>query len=131
MRFNKIFPAFAIAIGLVLAVATSGFKEGRQGNRMDTFTFQYVPPTGDPHPYSVTNVQDKTNWEETGTPPSCSGSQKACMLNVPDTYVDESGGTPELGSNFSITATESSSNVAYVSNTTAGSGSSVISNRNN
>jgi hypothetical protein len=130
MQIRKMIPAFAIVTGLALALVTSGFKEGTKVNKVDTFTFEYNPPAG-LNPYSITNVQDKSHWKETVTPPSCSGSLKACMLNVPDTYVDDSGDSPQLGSNFSITATESSSNVAYVSNTSAGSGSGVISNRNN
>ena len=122
-------PAFAIAIGLVLAMATSGFKEGPKNKSGDQlFTFQYNPPSGTD--YSTTSVQDVNKWSHTSDNSDCSNNDvKACKVRVPVTYVNNPTGTPSLKPSINLVATESSSGISYVSSTAAGMSGS-ISNKN-
>lgn len=70
MNFKKIIPLFAIAIGLVLAVATSGFKEKSKDNMALTF-YKYVGPD-----LSQSNIQEVTLYIQAAN--SCSGRHDVC-----------------------------------------------------
>lgn len=120
---QKVAPFAAMAVGAVLALATSAFSKAPKDKSGDptTYSFEYNPPSGDPDPYSISNVQNVANWQNTTSPDPCGGSDEACtLLNVPDTYVN-GGSTPTLKSTINIVAQESSPNVAFVHSTAAGS----------
>ena len=129
MNIRKMLPAFAIAIGLALAMATSGFKEVPKNKNGDQlFTFQYNPPGGTD--YSTTSVQNVTKWSYTTDNNDCSNNDiEACKVRVPVTYVNNPTGSPSLKSSVNLTATESSAGISYVSATAAGMSGS-ISNKN-
>lgn len=78
MFTKKIIPLFAIVLGLVLAMATSGFKEGPKGN-LDLSFYQY---TGSD--FSQSKIQDINNYVRSTN--SCSGTQNVCgVLLATDT----------------------------------------------
>ncbi|WP_162923686.1 hypothetical protein [Arachidicoccus soli] len=130
MNIQKILPACAVAMGVALVMATSAFTKAPTNKSGDTlYTFQYNAPSG-MHPYSQANVENVANWSYT-TSTSCNGvNVEACGLQVPESYVDDPIGSPTLDASIDISATESSSNVAYVSGTAAGS-NATISNKSN
>lgn len=70
MSIKKIIPLFAIALGLVLAVATSGFKEGVKEKASLTF-YKYVGPD-----FSQANIQDLTQYVQASN--VCSGRHDVC-----------------------------------------------------
>ncbi len=114
MNLKKMFPVFAIAIGLVLAVATSGFKEGvKKINGLTTYLFEYDSS----QPFDITHVQDKGNWDLNQNAGECDETnQAACTIRVPESDVDNPGSTATLKSSFSITAAmNSGTSTAYVS----------------
>lgn len=120
------FPVFAIAIGLVLAVATSGFKEEpMKENNLVMHTFEYTAPGGS---YSQANVQDETHWVFTSSSARCNDQNvKACRIFVTDDDVTPSGSGYVLNSGFGITASSGSN--SYVLSTDAGSGTNFVSNK--
>lgn len=79
MNIKKIMPLFAIAIAVMLAVTTSGFKAQVEMNEatgpqaVAWFSF-----TGDPS--SLTQLQDNTLYEYIGGQP-CSGQNVICAVN--------------------------------------------------
>ncbi|MGN6804011.1 MAG: DUF6520 family protein [Ginsengibacter sp.] len=114
MKVKKIMPVFAIALGLVLALATSAFKQApKDQNGVDTYLFEYDIS----QPYDVSHVQDKANWDLNQNAAGCDQTnQEACTIRVPESDVDNPGPSATLKSSFSITAaTNSSTGTAYVS----------------
>jgi len=114
MQLKKMMPVFAIAIGLVLAVATSGFKEGsKDKNGVNMYLFEY----DNSQPYDITHVQDKGNWDLNQNAAECDQTnEEACTISVPESDVDNPGPSATLKSSFSITAaTNSTTGTAYVS----------------
>lgn len=126
MNLKKMFPVFAIALGLVLAMATSGFKEEpMKQNNLVMHTFEYTAPGGS---YSQANVQDETNWVYTASTARCNDQkEKACRIFVTDDDVTQSGSSYVLNSGFGITG--SSGTNSYVVSTDAGSGTNFVSNK--
>lgn len=120
MTIKKIFPALAVALGLVLAVATSGFK-GRPTkiNGYATYLFEFDVT----QPYDVSHVQDKGNWHLNQNAGECDATNEAaCTIRVPESDVDNPGSSATLKSSFSITASmNSSTSTAYVSSLSDGS----------
>lgn len=94
MVIKKIIPAFAIAIGLALAMATSAFKENVKGNQ-NPYYYEYQGPD-----FTKANIQDANNYTRTSL--SCSGATNVCGVFL---SVDEGTGNPPDASDFS---TESS-----------------------
>jgi hypothetical protein len=94
MKIIKMIPAFAIAMGLVLALATSGFKEGPSKNT-NQYYYAYDGPD-----FTKTNIQEAGNY--TRTTLSCSGTHNVCGVFL---SVDEGTGNPPDPTDFS---TESS-----------------------
>lgn len=119
MFTKKFIPLFAIALGLVLAVASSGFREDQVD---DLFMFEYIPPSaGD---YSISAVEEDTNWVFRSLPPECEGEDKACTIGVPMSFVNI--GTPNtLKSTINIQAALGDGGNAYVSTTAAGSNGTI------
>lgn len=131
MNIHKILPVFAMVTGAALAVINSAFKEQQKNKNGDTlYSFEYNPPSGATHPYSQANVENVANWQYTPSSPSCLGSDRACSIQVPVSFVDNPGTAPTLDSTIEINATNSSPNVAYVNTTAAGADGS-ISNQSN
>lgn len=123
MNIKKIVQLFAIALGLVLAVATSGFKEVKAPNSMHTFL--YTAPLNS---YDQTDVQDPDNWQYTSSTNRCDDQDvKACRIFVTDKNVVSSGSNFALKPGFQINA--SSGSVSFVTSTDDGSSSTYISNR--
>jgi hypothetical protein len=129
MQLKKMMPVFAIAMGLVLAMATSAFKEGpKDKNGFDLFTFKYNPPENQTNPYAPEFVQDESNWEYTTDDSHCSNDDvKACRIFVPAEFVNPDN---SLNSSIDIVA-DGSSTQAYVESTEAGSGDTFVSNKLN
>jgi len=94
MQIKKIIPLFAIAMGLVLAMATSGFKEVPKGN-VNAYFYKYQGPD-----FTKTNIQDANNYVRTTL--SCSGVTNVCGVFL---TIDEGTGNPPDATDFS---TESS-----------------------
>lgn len=90
MKIKKMIPVFAIAMGLVLAMATSGFKEGPKGN-LDLTFYQY---TGSD--FSQSNIQDINNYVKSTN--SCSGTQNVCGVLL---ATDTGTGNPPNSTEFS------------------------------
>lgn len=70
MSLRKFFPALAVALGLVLGIATSGFKDGAKGETALTF-YKYVGPD-----LSQSNIQDLTKYIRAAN--TCSGRHDVC-----------------------------------------------------
>ncbi|HTN37409.1 MAG TPA: hypothetical protein VL053_10065 [Arachidicoccus sp.] len=103
MELNKILPIGAIAAGVALVMATSGFTKAPKANLGgdQLYTFQYNPPGTDP--YSVNNVEDENNWSLATPEDACpSGSIKACQIQA--SQVDLSGPVPMLLASEAIQA---------------------------
>lgn len=114
MNIQKMIPSFAIAIGLALAMATSGFREGPKDiNGANTYLFEFDSS----QPYDVAHVQDKGNWDLNQSAAECDqNNEEACTIRVPESDVDNPGPSATLKSSFSITAaTNSATGTAYVS----------------
>lgn len=129
MFTKKIIPLFAIAIGLGLAVATSGFREVvKDSNGFDLFTFEYNPPENVTNPYAPEYVQDEDNWQYTTDNTHCSNDDvKACRIFVTSGFVN-----PDNSLNSSINImVGGSSTQAYVQSTAVGSGDTYVSNKLN
>lgn len=94
MKIIKMMPAFAIIMGLALAMATSAFKEVPKGNQ-NAYYYEYQGPD-----FTKTNIQDAGNY--TRTTLSCSGTHNVCGVFL---SVDEGTGNPPDPTDFS---TESS-----------------------
>jgi hypothetical protein len=94
MNIKKMIPSFAIAIGLVLAMATSGFREVPKEN-LNQYYYAYQGPD-----FTKTNIQDPDNY--TRTTLSCSGTTNVCGVLL---SIDEGTGNPPDATDFS---TESS-----------------------
>jgi hypothetical protein len=126
MNIKKMIPAFAIAMGLVLAMATSGFKEGpKDHNKFAMRTFEYTAPGGS---YSQLNVQNESNWAYTSSTDHCNNQDvKACRIFATDDDVTSSGSGFVLNPGFEITASAGSN--SYVISTDAGSGTNFVSNK--
>jgi hypothetical protein len=90
MNIKKMIPAFAIVMGLVLAMATSGFKEGPKGN-LDLTFYQY---TGSD--FSQTNIQDINKYVKSTN--TCSGTQNVCGVLL---ATDTGTGNPPISTEFS------------------------------
>ncbi|AYD49068.1 hypothetical protein D6B99_16455 [Arachidicoccus soli] len=115
---QKIAPFAAMAVGVVLALATSAFNKVPKNKSGDTlYTFQYNAPVT--NPYSQTNVENKANWSYTAGTPSCDDNdQQACSFEVSSNSVDiPTMGDPTLKSSFSITAQEYDPSDYYVGST--------------
>jgi hypothetical protein len=121
-KIKNTLPYLAILMGGILAIATSAFAKMPKAKTVDTnYAFEYNGPD-----YSAANVQDVSNWTYNASPDACSGSQKACTIEVPDTYVDNTGPSPVLESTISIQTTTNMSGDARVSGLAGGT----ISNQN-
>lgn len=75
MNIKKIAPLFAIALGLVLAFTTSGFKEKSMDNTTLTF-YKYVGPN-----FDQPNIQDRTLYIQAAN--ACSGRHDVCGVYLP------------------------------------------------
>lgn len=80
MRFKKIFPAFAIALGLVLAFATSGFKEVQKDYKLSTYYFVYHPERG--------QASNPDNWDFTSDNSLCEGDGQSCKIRLTEDHVN-------------------------------------------
>jgi hypothetical protein len=94
MNIRKMIPAFAIAIGLALAMVTSAFKEVPKEN-INPYYYEYQGPD-----FTKDNIQDPANYTRASL--SCSGSSNVCGVLL---SVDEGTGNPPDATDFS---TESS-----------------------
>lgn len=94
MKIIKMIPAFAIVMGLALAMATSAFKEVPKGNQ-NPYYYEYQGPD-----FTKTNVQDANNYTRTSL--SCSGATNICGVFL---SIDAGTGNPPDATDFS---TESS-----------------------
>lgn len=104
-------PAFAIAIGLGLAMATSAFKEVPITDPVYSFVFN--PPSGTD--FSDDAVMDLSNWQYTSDNDQCSGATRACKITVTSGY--KTGSSPAnyaLDPSVDIQATENVSGEAHV-----------------
>jgi hypothetical protein len=90
MNIKKLIPVFAIAMGLVLAMVTSGFKEEPKGNQNPYF-YEYRGSD-----FSNTNIQKPTNYIRASE--SCSGSLNVCGVYL---NVDTGQGNPANSTDFS------------------------------
>lgn len=127
-HIQKIAPFAAMAVGAVLALATSAFKQSPQTKSGDPmYTFEYTPPSTDP--YSAANVQDTANWNFTTNPDPCLGSDKACTLEVPADYVKNPGSSPTLLSSIDIQTHVNDDGFASVTATAADGEGAVIANQ--
>jgi hypothetical protein len=90
MNIKKMIPSFAIAIGLVLAMATSGFKEMPKGNMSLTF-YEYTGPD-----FSQSNIQDINKYVRSSN--TCSGSRNVCGVLL---TTDTGAGNPPNSTEFS------------------------------
>lgn len=109
MQLKKILPLFAIAIGLALAMATSGFREGPE----TVFSFVFVAPGGTD--FSDDAVMDEANWDYTSDNNQCTGFVKACKITTGSSYVTGSSpATYALDPSISVQASENGAGVARV-----------------
>lgn len=117
------FGALAAAIALTLASFTIHSRTD------DMFVFEYDPTASGG--YASADVEDESNvnWKYIGKNLSlCSDNPtRACRVSVTGTYVDNTTTPTEL-SGVTITATESSTGVAYVTGITA-QGTNIYSNK--
>lgn len=112
MKIKKIIPLFAIAIGLVLAVAASGFREETKTDP-DLYSFEFLAPGGTD--FSDDAVMDVSNWHFTSNDDPCNGLVKACKITVTGGYKTGSNpATYALSSSINIQAAENGSGVARV-----------------
>lgn len=90
MKIKKMLPVFAVAIGLVLAMATSSFKEAPKAGQ-NQFFYEYVGTD-----FSQNNIQEPGNYiRATG---SCSGFDDVCGVFL---TTDQGLGNPADASDFS------------------------------
>lgn len=128
MNIQNIAPFAAMAVGAVLALFNSAFKQvPRDKNDDPMYTFEYTPPASDP--YSAAHVQDTANWVFTSTPDPCLGSDKACTLEVPADFVNNPGSSPTLKSSIAIQTQVNEDGFASVSSTAADGEGAVIANQ--
>ena len=80
MNLKRIFPVFAIAIGLVLAVATSGFKDKPTNKDLSTYYFVYHPERGP--------ASDPDNWDFTSDNSLCEGDGQSCKIRLTEDHVN-------------------------------------------
>jgi hypothetical protein len=90
MNIRKVIPAFAIAMGLVLAMATSAFKEVPKGN----FDLTFYEYTGSD--FSQTNIQNINNYVKSTN--TCSGTRNVCGVLL---ATDTGTGNPPNSTEFS------------------------------
>ncbi|MEO6733992.1 MAG: hypothetical protein ABIN01_22410 [Ferruginibacter sp.] len=99
-------------IAVIIATASLAFTNKSTTTKpLSSHSFYYMAPGGTD--YSQTAVQDKANWiSNPGTVPTCSGTAKACRIEVNDSYTELNGS--------SIRVFKTSGNVAEI---VAGEGS--------
>jgi hypothetical protein len=94
MKIRKMMPVFAIAIGLVLAMATSAFKEGTKD--VNTKFSTWYEFTGNPS--IMSDVLDNSKYEYTSGTKPCNGASDICGVNTtgattpnshPDAFSDD------------------------------------------
>lgn len=78
-------------IAIVFASGMTAFTKTESDVAPDaTYTFYYIAPGGTD--FSQLAVQNKANWiSNPGTLPTCNGANKACRVEVTDTYTDLDG----------------------------------------
>lgn len=101
-------------LAVVTAICALAFKAGDSAPFQDTHTFYYTAPDGS---YAEEDVEDKANWSSNpSATPTCSGSAKACRMQVDDTYTEDVGG---------VRVFRTSGSVANI-NAVVGSGSNYV-----
>ena len=104
-------PVFAIAIGLALAMAASGFKEVPKTDPV--YSFEFTPPTQ--NDYSDEAVMDVSNWDYTSDNNQCGGAQRACKITVTSGFkTGTSSANYALDPSVNIQATENVSGEAHL-----------------
>jgi hypothetical protein len=78
MNIKKMIPVFAIAMGLVLAMATSGFKEVPKSN--STNFASWYEFTGDVT--QLNDVLDSSQYEYTSGIKPCNGASEICGVST-------------------------------------------------
>lgn len=105
-------------IAILFATGMVAFtKPGLNKKPLATFTFYYIPPGGTD--YSQPAVQNKANWiSNPSIPPICDGANKACEMEVTDTYTELNGSDVRVfktsGSVVNIVADEGNTADLYV-----------------
>lgn len=129
-HIRKMAPFAAMAVGAVLALATSAFNKASKSKSGDTmYTFQYNPPSGTD--YSENSVKDVANWSYTTNNDRCNDNNvKACKIYVPEAYVDGLPTSHTLDESIDI-VTGGTSTQAYVTSTDAGTTTDYFSNKLN
>lgn len=99
-------------LAIIVAIAAFAFTKPVTHIPLSTKIFQYQAPAL--HPFSQTNVEDRSNWVITNlSSTTCNQSnQKACQLLVNPSDINPDN---TLSPTFTIQSTMSSSDVYYVS----------------
>ena len=113
----------AAGLAIILAFMAAAFTKPA-GKPFATFTFHYTPTS-----YGMTTVQTNSNWMS-GAGTGCGTDQnKACQMEVTDTYTHADGLGNRLlndansgGSVISIIAKKGANNSDYVPNPAASTG---------
>lgn len=116
MKKSNIMGATALFLGIILAVATSAFKPmNKNANGRTMYTFYYSGPTD----YSQAHVEDEANWTYVASSDLCDFTdEKACRLQIDESYVNNPTTSPSLKSSANIAADVNSTyNTAYVIST--------------
>lgn len=110
-------------LAIIIAIAAFAFTPSTGVKPLATKIFQYQAPAL--HPFSQTNVQNRSNWVETNlSSTTCTEvDQKACQLLVNDADINPDN---TLKSTFNIVASMSGTDVYYVS----GGSAAAIYNKN-
>jgi hypothetical protein len=83
----------AFVVLLTCSLLFVAFKKPAQ--KFATAHFMYNPPEEDP--YGEDNVKDLDNWSYVEDPNQCpTGNNRACVIEVSDTYYNTSSGDPVL-----------------------------------
>lgn len=76
---------------VIIAVGMAAFTAPENDNKaVANYSFYYMAPGGTD--FSQPAVQNKNNWKSAPSPlPTCTGSNKACRIDIVDTYTELDG----------------------------------------
>ena len=111
------FGAYALLLGLTVVFTQSAFKAANgKISKFESFTFYYHGPAT----YTVSEVEDESNWSTTPPDDECIGTDKACQITIDRGYVDNPDTAPTVKSSLNLAASLSPASLARVTGSSDG-----------